>query len=128
MSDELKNGCYNREPFRTGYTAPDGYFVATIDGVTRRLPKMSLVKAKNSTDCQYSKNTLDEKCTGCKHNEHPIAQVYRSKHNEMLGRQLGMTQVELDKTMDALEAEASIKPKMKGALAKKVNGPAKEKK
>ncbi len=128
MSDKIQNGCYNREPFLKGYTALDGYFVAKIEGVTRRLPKMTLVEAKNTFDCQYSKNTLDEKCAGCKHNEHPVAQVYRSKHNEMLGRRLGMNQAELDKTFDAMEMEASVKPKLKGALTKKVKVPSKGKK
>jgi hypothetical protein len=58
-------GCFNRAPFRTARTAPDGYY---LDGTTRT-PRMVSIKHVNTTDCQYLHSTLgkaDLGCTGCK--------------------------------------------------------------
>ena len=55
-------GCHNHPPHKHGYLAQDGWF---LDGVTRT-PRMVKVKDAMSKDCQYSKSTPDERCTGCK--------------------------------------------------------------
>lgn len=57
-----KNACNNRQPFKTSTVVQDGWY---MDGVTR-CPRMVKVKDAMSKDCQYSKETPDERCVGCK--------------------------------------------------------------
>ena len=58
--------CYNRPPFKTSAIAQDGWY---MDGVTR-CPKLVTVKHVMTTECQYSKETPDELCDGCKWRAH----------------------------------------------------------
>lgn len=61
QSQPPRNGCYNREPFRESLTVQDGWMC----GVRR----MVVIPFRNSMDCQYSKDTPDHRCAGCKWNQ-----------------------------------------------------------
>ena len=56
-------GCHNkpRQTPQSSYLAQDGYAL----GITTREPSLKWVGHAMSTECQYSKNTVDAKCDGC---------------------------------------------------------------
>lgn len=59
MPEKTMNGCHNRPPYRPYYYGRDGYY---SEGILR----FKLVPHKMTKDCQYSKDTDDPRCAGCK--------------------------------------------------------------
>ena len=105
------NGCYNRPPFVTGYTAPDGYSTIKIDGTDHRLPTFKTVEMRNTTECQYSASTFDVKCVGCVHSRQspaPTTSKYTKKDYDSAvqahwGMALGLSPAEVRTITSELE-------------------------
>lgn len=89
--DPSRYGCFNREPFRESLTVQDGWdddsigvcaFVIqailhflrlpiTLDCFNQqaRIARLKTIPFRNSMDCQFSKDTPDTRCAGCKWNQ-----------------------------------------------------------
>lgn len=57
-----RNGCYDRQPFKTTLNVQDGW----LENGAQRIKEIPF---RNSMDCQYSKSTADKRCEGCKWNQ-----------------------------------------------------------
>lgn len=64
-------GCFNRPrpDTTTSYLAQDGWEPGKGAAWLTRVPVLVDVYHAMTTECQYSKTTVDAGCIGCKHNQ-----------------------------------------------------------
>lgn len=60
---DFRYGCWNREPFTSGYFAPDRQMEETLEFSLQA----KYVPHNMSTDCKYDLSHRDNNCKGCKH-------------------------------------------------------------
>lgn len=62
ISADAVYGCYNRQPFASGYFAPDRRYKA--DGTFYII--QTRIQYQNSHDCRYDMADTDPRCNDCK--------------------------------------------------------------
>lgn len=66
-------GCYNRKPLVDTVIVRFGYGELIDEGWGNfsRVAVLAEIPNPMTKDCQYSKTTLDQRCAGCKWDQHP---------------------------------------------------------
>lgn len=61
-----RHSCYDRPPLKDTVTVQDGYISGPF--FNTRIPVMVEMPDPMTKDCQYSRNTTDPVCAGCRWN------------------------------------------------------------
>lgn len=62
----MSHGCHNREPYKTGYVAPDGmYFNGVNGGEHTFIFKSRFIPHTLSRSCKHPERAKDPGCVGC---------------------------------------------------------------
>jgi hypothetical protein len=68
-------GCYNRDDFKSSLKVQTGWKCVYVDGSYTRIPVFRDAPNRMTTDCQYSRDTVDTECEGCKRNQRNAVEV-----------------------------------------------------